>query len=319
MTTVAAPVSFAGTQGDLGLDFTFAAAAMQVELQDQLDLMSLGVVPLVGDLAGSGTDTLRVTHMGNVGFSRRMTAMATETDTITASSITTGYTEVSIGMHGVADEETYQNQILSRSPGVSLAALEAMFPQTWLSTWRYLVCVEGATFGTIIGSATAALTLDDWIDLVTAHNETLGSTGAPSAVLAPQQHTQLVASARTEPAFQNLASDFSAMQRVNQIQRHPNFLGLGIDIALTDDVVQSGGAYLGFSMTPGGIGWARASTSSITPHIPGVGMYLPEFGAFIERIAKGEQGKARYEGRSWIGVNSGDSSLFVQRRVRSVV
>ena len=48
-------------------------------------------------------------------------------------------------------------------------------------------------------------------------------------------------------------------------------------------------------------------------------MYLPDFGMFIERIAKGENGKARYEARAWFGVNSGSSSVFTQRRVRSVV
>ena len=65
--------------------------------------------------------------------------------------------------------------------------------------------------------------------------------------------------------------------------------------------------------------WARASTASIRPHLAGVGMYLPEYGVFIERLGKGDQGKARYEARAWIGVNSGSSSVFVQRRVRSVV
>lgn len=319
MTTINAPISTAQTNPDLGPDYIFTSERIKIELQDKLDLLNLGVVPLIGDLAASGTDTIRVTHMGSVGWSRRMSSLATETEAITASAITTGYTEVAIGMYGLAHEETYQNQILTREPGVSLDELEKMFPGSWLATFRYLVCVEGATFSTIIGSATAALSVDDWLDLVAAHNETLGGSGNPSCTLAPQQLTQLRASARTEPAFQNAASDFAAMQKVDAMQLHPNFLGLGIDIACTDDVVQSGGAYLGFSMTPGGIGWARASTQAIRPHTPGVGMYMPEFGAFVERIAKGDQGKARYEARTWLGVNSGSSDLYVQRRVRSVV
>lgn len=319
MTTIAPPVDFAQTQGDLGLDYIFTAERIQLELQDKLDILGMGTVPLLGDLAGSGTDTLRVTQVGSVGWSRRMASMGSETDTITASPITTGYVEVAIGMYGLAHEETYQQQVLSREPGISLEALEAMVPLSWLSTFRYLVCVEGATFATIVGGAATQLSVDDWIDLITAHNETLGGEGNPGSTLAPQQMTQLVASFRTEPAFQNLAADFAAMQKVGNMQIKPNFAGLGIDVALTDDVQQSGGAYQGFSMTPGGIGWARASTSSIRPHVAGVGMYLPEFGVFVERIGKGEQGKARYEARSWLGVNSGSSDVFVQRRVRSVV
>lgn len=316
MTTVAPPISFSGTQGDLGYSYTYAAGQILLELQDRLCLVSLGTVPLVGDLAGTGTDTLRITEMGTVGWSQRMTALATEDATITASAITTAYTSVTIGQYGLSHEETFASQILGRERGVSLDSLVAMVPDSWMATHRYLVCVEGATFGTIIGSATLALSVDDWIDLVTAANETLGAM-APSAVLAPQQMTQLVASFRTEPAFQNLAADFATMQRVNGMQLKPNFAGLGIDVALTDDVVQSGGAYQGFAMSPGGIGWARASVNSARPE--GTTMMVPEFGLLIVRVNKDENAKARYEARAWMGVNSGSSNVFLQRRVRSVV
>lgn len=318
MTTVAPPISYANTESDLGYSMVHSAEAIRLELQDRLDVLSLGTVPLVGDLAGSGSDTIRVTHMGTVGWSQRMTALASENATITASAITTGYSEVSVGMYGLAHEQTFQGQILGRAQGVTLDMLEAQVPNSWLRTLRYLVCVEGATFGTVIGSATLALSVDDWIDLVSASNETLGAA-APSAVLDPTQLTQLVASFRTEPAFQNLAADFATMQRADGMQVKPNFAGLGIDLALTDDVQQSGGAYQGFAMSPGGIGWARASTSPIRVPNPASAIYVPDFGLFIQRIDKGDQGSARYEARAWIGVNSGDSSLFVQRRVRSVV
>ena len=316
MTTIAPPINFAQTQGDLGQDFIFAAGAILLEVQDRLDLLGLGTVPLVGDLMGTGSDTIRVREMGTVGWSQRMAALATEDAAITASSITTGYTEVTVGMYGLAHEETYQSQILSSEPGISLEALEAQVPNSWLATHRYLVCVEGATFGTIIGSATAALSVDDWLDLVAATEEMLG-VAAPMATLAPQQMTQLRDSARTEPAFQNLAADFAATQRFDGMQIKRNVLGLGLDAAVTDDVVQSGGAYQGFAHSPGGIGWARASTSPI--RTPNPSIYVPELGMFIERIGLGSNGKARYEARAWIGVNSGSANVFLQRRIRSVV
>jgi hypothetical protein len=316
MTTIAPPISFSATNPDLGYDYVFAAQQILMELQDSLPLVSMGTVPLVGDLAGSGSDVLRVTEMGNVGFSQRMAAIATEDGTITASSITTAYTEITIGQYGLAHEETFASQILGREKGVSLDALVAQVPNSWIATHRYLVCVEGATFGTIIGSATAALSVDDWIDLTNASNETLGSM-APSAVLAPQQVSQLTDSFRTEPAFQSLAASFAELKRVQGMQMRPNFAGLGVDIAMTDDVVQSGGAYLGFAMSPGGIGWARASTNSATPQ--GTTLLVPEFGLLIVRVNKDENAKARYEARAWMGVNSGSSNVFFQRRIRSVV
>ncbi len=316
MTTIAPPISFSATNPDLGLDYVFAAQSILMELQDSLSLVGLGTVPLVGDLAGSGSDVLRVTEMGNVGFSQRMTALASEDSTITASSITTAYTDITIGQYGLAHEETFASQILGREKGVSLDALVAQVPNSWIATHRYIVCVEGATFGTIIGSATAALSVDDWIDLINAGNETLGA-GSPSAVLSPQQLSQLTDSFRTEPAYQTSVQAFSDLKRFQGLQIRPNFAGLGVDIAITDDVVQSGGAYLGFAMSPGGIGWARASTGSATPQ--GTTMMVPEFGLLIVKVNKDENAKARYEARAWMGVNSGSSNVFFQRRIRSVV
>lgn len=316
MTTIAPPISFAQTNPDLGLDYVFAQGRILMELQDKLDPNAMGSVALVGDLVGTGSDTLRITEMGNVGWSTRMTALASEDSTITASSITTAYTTVTIGQYGVAHEQTFQEQILGREQGVSLDALEQMVPQTWMATLRYLICVEGATFSTIIGSATAALSVDDWIDLSEAANETLGAM-APIATLAPQQVSQLRASFRSEPAFQNSVADFSSMQRVGNVQLHPNFAGMGIDVTVTDDVVQSGGAYLGFASSPGGIGWARASTSPIKT--VGPSMYIPDYGLIVTRVNTDANGKGRYEARAWIGVDSGSSNVFLQRRIRSVV
>jgi hypothetical protein len=200
---------------------------------------------------------------------------------------------------------------------VGLQELIAMVPSSWIATLRYLICVEGASFSTAVGSATADLSVDDYLDLVTAFNETLGSVGAPSVFFKPRQMTNLLESFRAEPAFQASMADFANLQRLSGMQRKPNFAGLGLDIALTDDVQTSGGAYQGFAFSPGGIGWVRASTASITPHVPEAGIYAPDFGLFIEKVPRGANGKAAYEARTWIGVNSGSTDLYVQRRIIS--
>lgn len=314
MTTINAPVNWAQMENDTGMAFVFASDAIRLALMDGLNVLDLGIMPLIGDLAGQGADTIRVTHMGSVGFARRMTALATETDSITPSAVSTGYSEIAVGIYGLGHEETYHHQILRRAQSFGLKELVELAPQSWLATIRYLMCVEGATFSTAVGSASTDASVDDYLDLVTAHNETLGATGNPGLIIKPRQHTNLLESFRAEPAFQNSAADFAALQKINGMQRKGNVAGLGIDVSVTDDVQTSGGAYQGFSFSPGGMGWARASTTPIQPANPGAAMYIPEFGIFIERHDRGQNGKAAYEARAWLGVDSGSTDRFVLRR-----
>jgi hypothetical protein len=321
MTTIAAPIDFAQTESDLGLSFIFAAEAMQVELQDKLDMLSMGTVPLLGDLAGSGTDTLRVTNVGSIGWSRRMASMGGETDTITASPITTGYVEVAIGMYGLAHEETYMAQVLGRERGVSLDTLKSLVPQAWLRTLRVQVADVVSGFGTNCGSAALAGSVDDLIDIATAFEGTPGSMagGTPVGMVHPEQIQDYKASARNDPAFQNSVAEFAAVQAINGSQRYANFLGLGFDLHSSTDVETSGGGWDGGVWAPGAVGWARASTGAIRPSNTQGAIYVPEFGLFIEEIAStGQNAKRRYEARTWFGVAKGSTSVFVQRGLLSL-
>jgi adenosylcobinamide amidohydrolase len=101
MTTQVPPFQHGNFEGDLGYSYVFAAQRILLVMQDRLNALDLGVVPLVGDFAGTGTDTIRVTHMGNIGWSLPMTALGSETDTITPSNLTTGYSTVALGMYGL--------------------------------------------------------------------------------------------------------------------------------------------------------------------------------------------------------------------------
>jgi hypothetical protein len=319
MTTVNAPYAFAGTQGDLGHSYIFAAQEIALTLQDALDVLGLGVVPLVGDLLHSGSDTIRVTHMGNVGWQAPWDAMASETDTPTAKTLTTGYSTVALGQYGVTRTETYKGQQLGRETAISLDALKAREPQAWLATFRSLYATTGSAFSTVVGDATAELGADDWIDLVTVYEENLGA-GVPMAALAPQQLSQLRRSFRNEPAFQASMADFGAVQGLAQMQVRRNVFGLGIDVMTTDDIVQSSGAYRGFSHGLGGIGWAVCSTSDLKVANPTGAIYVPEFGIVIEELLDGQAQTVRgYRGHSLFGMAAGSTDVHVLRSIRSVV
>lgn len=322
MTTINPAFSFDQLQGDLGLDHVFAQQEILETLKDELNVLGLGVVPLQGDLVGSGSDTLRITNMGNIGFDVPMDALATETSSINPKTITTGFSTVAIALFGLGHSETYKNQVLGREIAVTIDELKKRVPESWLATFRSLVATAGAGFATAVGSATQPQSVDDWIDLATVYREQLGSArrGPPTTFLAPAQVTQSVASARNEPAFQNSINDFQAIQGLDMRQVIDNFLGLGFRVAMTDDVTQSGGAHQGFAFSMGGVGWAVASTNPIRPSNPQGAMLIPEFGLIIEEVAgAGTNGKRAYEARSFFGVAAGSSDVHVQRRVIALV
>lgn len=315
------PVTFSQIQAaGLGLDYVFAAQEILLGIQDELDLEAMGVASMWGYVEGSGSDVLRVTHVDDIGWSRRFSDLATENASIPASGFTAGYTDLTVGMVGLAEEETYNHQILTRETALTLDQLAKYIPASLAATVRYKACVVGAGIAGSVGTTTSTLSVADWVALGVVYTENVGSMrrGLPKATLAPQQFTQLQDSALAHPAFQNAAADFATIARI-QGQRVANYLGLNIDIGLTDDVQQSGGAYQGFSVQQNGIGIGRARTNRISPANAAGAFYVPALGLFIEPIGKGSQGSKRHEARAWLGLAEGDPTVYTNRRILSVV
>jgi hypothetical protein len=324
-TTVNPPISHAQAYGTLGHAYVFAQQEILMALEDGLDVLGLGIIPLMGDLAGSGSDTLRVTDLGEVGWNLPMTALTGETEAVTPSTVQLGYEELTIGMYGLAQSETYMRQVLGRpADGVSLDRLKGMVPMSWLATLRQLVCTTGAGMATAVGSATAPLSVDDHLDLATVYRTTMGSQ-APWAMIDGVQLDQLMRSYRNEPAFGNSAGEFAALLGIKMdggsiAQRHPNLAGMGIDFAVTDDIVQSGGARQGFSTTRGGIGYGIANTSPIKPANTNGAIYIPNFGLFIEELSdRGRQTQREYRATAFLGAMLGSTRVFPQRRLISII
>lgn len=321
-TTVNAPGSFAQSQtAGLGQSHIFAAQRVQLALMDTLSFRATGMISLRGDLAGTGSDTLRMTEIDGVGFGVRFSAMGSETDAVDPSTFTLGYSEVTVAQYGLSHAQTFHDQVLSRDAGYGLADMVRLVPCSVEATLRYLACVAGSGISGVIGSATTPLDVDAWLALSTGVRETSGAAalGAPRATLAPQQLTQLIEAFRAEPAYGESIAEFASVQGLTA-PFVPNLAGLGIDVVLTDDVQQSGGAYQGFAGSPGFMGWARASTDRILP-LGAVGaMYMPEVGLIIVPITDGHgNSTAQYVAYMWCGVAVGSANLSYQTRIRSVV
>lgn len=325
--TIPAPATNAALQAQIGFAYTIAREEMLLELQDKMDVMSLGLVALRGDLAGTGSDVLRITEMGNVGWSVAMSALASEVATVAASTTIAGYETITVGTYGISHSETYSAQAFARpeAGGLSLDALKAQVPNSYLKTVRSLVATAGAgiTAGTV-GSATTTLGVDDWLDLATAYRTNPGAA-MPTALLHSTPADQLARSFRNEPGFQNSAQEFATLLGLSAgaggeiAQVFPNYLGMGINLAITNDITDSGGAYQSFSTSAGGVGLATASTAPIvTAGGPERTIYIPEFGLLIEEMSEGGATNTRiYKALAFVGVGIGSDNVYVNRRILS--
>jgi len=319
------PFQFQDVQGTLGHAYLFAQQGILLELQDRLNVLGLGVVGLVGDVMGTGTDVLRITDYGNVGYSLPFTALNSETDTVAASPIDIGFETVTVGTFGLSQSETYTEQVLNREPAISLDALKGMVPMSWLRTFRDQVTLTGSGITTAVGSAATTLSVDDHLDLLTVYRTTLGSR-IPTAMIDPQQFDELVRSYRNEPAFTNNTEAFARLfalqtgdpadvRATDVTQIHRSFADMNMDIALTDSVVQSGGAFQGFSFSPGGIGWAVGSTLPIRPANTNGAVYIPAFGLFIEELTEGgAQTTRQYRATTFFGTDLASERTHTLRR-----
>ncbi len=315
MATHTPPTLFSSTGGDVGFPFIFAEQDIRTELADSLNVLELGVVPLVGDLAGAGSDTVRVTRIGGIGWQLPMATMGSEVAPITPSSFRTGFDTVTIARHGLAMQESYTNQILSREPAVLLEELKARLPASWMKTFRQKVAAAGAGFTGAVGNTGLAWTFDDELDLVAFFHETEGFQGDAITMRHPEQYTDLRESIRVEPNFQ-FPEITIALQGLKPSGGAVDFLGFR-NFA-TFDIVDSGGDHQGFAMAPGAIGWAVASTLGVKVEDPDRAIFVPEFGLVCEQKTDGNVATGQFDANAYFGVATADPSIAPQTRLVSI-
>ena len=318
MATITPPALAAAVNTEVGFSYTFAQLAIERRLQDALNAEAAGLVRLVGDAAGTGSDTIRVTNIGGIGFNRAMTALASETAAITPSPFDLGYSTVTIADYGLAYEESYKAQVLGREPAAMLDALVATMPDSFLRTLRDLIATTISGFATTIGAGGAALTVDDYLDLVAASRQTLGS-GVPVVMLHPKQVSDLIEDFRTETTLSLSVSEFGSLLGAAPGQTIANLGGMGIDVSMSDSITDDAVDYYGGAYSPGGVGYAVGSTASVRAR----GMdaiRIPQFGTIVTfPSSSSTNGKETAEARSFLGVAAGSSDVFLQRKIRSVM
>lgn len=321
-TTVLSPSSFAQAQADLGYSYVFAAQAMLEELTETLNVLDLGLMPAVGDFEMSGSDTVRITRYGGIGYAERMTAMASETDPIVATGHTTDFDTLTVARYGLAKEETLQAMVLGRSDRVTLELMQSKVPQSYASTLRYLLCVSGSGLTNSIGTSGAAWTYDDELELRAYYAETEGwETLAARRVFSmrhPEQFTDLGLSMRNEPMFQGSA----VLERIlGVIPGNGGAIDvLGIQSHGSHDVQVSGGDHVGFSWVEGGIIYGRPSTASLAGRVSddGDNLIIPDMGTILRRTGSGKEAQERFDVNSWVGVDTVADVLAPKTKLISV-
>jgi len=317
MASISPPALASAVNNEVGFAYTFAQIAIQRRLEDALNVQAAGLVRLVGDAAGSGSDVIRVTNIGGIGYNLAMSALASETAAITPSPFDLGYSTVTIADYGLAFEESYKAQILGREPAAMLDALVQTMPESFLRTLRDLTATTIAGFSTSVGVSGAALEMDHLLDLLAAFRENPGA-GQPVVMLHPKQVSDLVDSIRSETTLSLSVSEFGGVQGLQGgAQTIRNFAGLGIDINMSTSVTTSGPDHVGGGYSAGGIGYAVGSTAGVRAR--GIdAIRIPEFGTIVTfPSSSSTNGKETAEARSFLGVAAGSSDVFVQRKILS--
>lgn len=321
MASLPQPMTAAARNAQLGNQFILAQQ-IQMELADKLDLLALGVVPLVGDLSGTGTTVIRVRHAGGIGWNAPLQQLSGETDSVPDASPTAGFTSVSLGQFGLGSSETFLARITSDDAtraAQSIEAFKAMAVDSYKRMFRKEVCKTGQTMASSVGNTSDTLSVDTLIALSTAYNTTDGAAdaGPVTVMLDPTPIEEVKASARAEPAFQGDMEGFTMVQGLSG-RVYENFLGLNMRVVGSSDVTQSGGGYNGFAFQPGGIGFAKASTSPLMLDDKLNAVYADDFGlVMFDTPTSLDQQTLKSIIMAYVGFALGDSSVTFQRKVLS--
>lgn len=323
MPSIIAPGTHGQSEGTAGFSSVFLMMLLQSALEEELDAMDLGLSLAMGDLAGSGSDTARVTRVDGLGWGERFSAVGAETGSVAASGWELDSDTVTIGRYSLIKADSYLHQIL-HVPGqdVDQERLARELAASWRNTLKYLVAQAVGTFATGAGTSGTAWTYDDELELIALFHETDGfdpSIHTVRSIRAAKTFTQLRDSIRNEPGLQGSAELQQALMGLGGPKgQGGSFSFLGIDNHKSKDVVSSGGDYVGGAYVDGAIAHVHASTAPAQQTEDPDPIYLPDTGLMIERTADAETTVSKIVGNGWMGVDKLSSDYAPQFSITAV-
>lgn len=313
MPTFSPPISQAGTVSTWGKSFEFIGDALRQEMAERWDISASGILVPTGRVNGTGSLTLRQRYHGGIGAARTMTAMASETEAISPSTMTGNVWDTTVARYGIAFDETFQRRI-TQSDGVTLEELAASIADSWISTVRSMVCASGAGISSAAVNSSSAATLDNWATLVAAFSETEGADGQAIAVLHPEQVSDLRAALRDEPGVYNDAQTWQGSQALmpGMGLQFPSLWG--IPVYQSFDVTTGSSKHNGFVVGRGCFGLAVGDPSAADVPDAFDPQVIAEYGLLIAREANIRQAMQGVTGQSWLGIGRAPATLIPQFR-----
>ena len=256
MATIASPYKFSLMDGNLRL-----AAILHNEvsllLADRASLRNHPSIVNYGNIAGSGSETIRVPLLGVDGYD--LMASTTEaTAPSSATALTYLAPEITVARFALQRAISDLALMTNSGGGPSLDILVQDFAGAFEMTVTSQICALFGSFSNSVGSATVDLSVDDFFAAV-FQLEQSNVTGKPVAVLAPVQVSDLQNSIRQEGgALQYIPATQAMLEAKGQ-----GYVGefAGVDIFKSDKVATSTGRQGGMFVR-GAIGYCEGSMTA---------------------------------------------------------
>lgn len=251
MATIGSPYTFASMDGNLRL-----AAILHNEvsllLADRASLYNHPAIVNYGDIAGSGSETIRVPLLGIDGYDT-MSSRNESTSPLSETDLTYLAPEITVARYvlhrGLSDLAAMTNS----GGGPSLDMLVNDFAGAFEMTVTSQICALFGSFSNSVGTATVDLSVDDFFAAI-FQLEQSNVNGRPMAVLAPVQVSDLQNSIRQEGGALQFVPATQAMLEA----KGQGYIGefAGVDIFKSDKVATSTGRQ-GAMFVRGAIGYAE--------------------------------------------------------------
>lgn len=310
MATVSNPISHSVSSAgfsDAGWRYTYVLEGLiREKLMDSFSLMDSGLVPLAGDVAGSGSDTIRLRYLDAIGYGLSMASMGAENTAITPSALTATTSDITVGRYGLQFNNTYTNQIQATAGEVDMERLAASIVLSRQATWMDLLATTVTGADTDSGQSGVDASVDDLLD-ATYYFDTLEGPTMPFAIIHGQQWRDLKASFRNEPAFQFP----DAAEDILTVNGGPGFKGVHlVPIYVSSRITSSGGNRHGALVSPGAIEYAIGSTASIRPASVADTVNLSDLGLIIEFSGTPGSATSTVTGNQFMGMAEVDGEMM---------
>ena len=309
MPAVTSPITHAQMDGgavQFRQAFVLFRQTVLLRLQERMSVRGDGALVYLGDLAGSGSDTIRTRYYNGIGYGAAFASVA-ETATPGRSSITAEVEDVTVGRFYLGYSQTYMDMILKGAGEKSLIELSDLMADAWEATWMALLATTISAAAVDYGASGVNMTFDDYLDVIAYFRTLDGFEGPLRSLLHGQQFVDFGDSIRAEPAFQQ-PEPSEEMQRLNG----PGFQFelLGCRNFQSNRITSSGGNRHGGFFGPGAMAWAIAGTQEMAKHIedPDKAQVIPELGMVVERSSSGNGALGSLDANAFLGMDINDDS-----------